>query len=259
MAYQHIKTSIEDGVGIITINNPPVNALSQSVLSELSETFVSLQNDTGVRVIIITGQGKVFVAGADIKEIQNIKNHEEGMKFCNNGHRVVNLIENSSIPVIAVINGACLGGGNELAMSCHIRLAGKSARFGQPETNLGIIPGFGGTQRLLRLIGFGKALELNLTGDMVSAEEAKTLGLVNYVFPDETLLNDAITFAKKIAGKSRVATSFILKAMREGRNKPLADALELEKKLFSEILLTEDKKEGISAFLEKRKPSFKKF
>ncbi len=252
-----IKVTQEQDIGIITINNPPVNALSRAVFTEINQAIKEMKGNDSIRAVIITGEGSIFAAGADIKEIQNVTTKEEGEAMALKAQELVSEIANSDKPVIAAINGPCLGGGNELAMACHIRIATDKARFGQPEITIGIIPGLGGTQRLPRYIGTPKAIELLLSGDMISSQEAKTLGLVNLLVPETELRKQAIGMAKKFASKSRVAVAAILQAIREGIELPLEDALKLEAKLFGMMMSTDDKKEGIQAFFEKRPPSFK--
>ncbi|MBI3271977.1 MAG: enoyl-CoA hydratase/isomerase family protein [Planctomycetes bacterium] len=215
------------------------------------------RSDPNVRGIILTGEGMMFCAGADLKEIMKIQNANQALEVVRKGHEFCLEIEAMKLPVIAAINGPCLGGGNELAMACHIRVASDKARFGQPEINFGLIPGLGGSQRLPRLVGRAKALELLLTGDMLSAQEAKALGLVNQVVPEQMLLKTATGIAKKIAAKGKVAVGAILDAVNRGMAVPIKDALAIESELFGKICETEDMKEGVSAFVEKRQPKFK--
>ena len=198
-----------------------------------------------------------FVAGADVKEIATLSSGQEASKTATTGQAVITKIQRLGKPVIAAINGVCLGGGNELAMACHLRIAGDRARFGQPEITLGIIPGFGGTQRLPRLIGKAKATELILTGDLITAQEAYRLGLVNQVVPQDQVLKVAKDLARKIAAKGLVAIRLALQAIEEGYGGPLDDGLALEARLFGHVAETEDCKEGVKAFLEKRQPQFR--
>jgi enoyl-CoA hydratase/carnithine racemase len=212
--------------------------------------------DDGVKAVVITGAGRFFVAGADIRVLAGIPSSREGEEMALVGQAILNKIEAFGKPVIAAINGVCLGGGLELAMCCHIRLAAEGARLGQPEINLGIMPGFGGTQRLARLIGHSKAMELILTGDSISAQEAKELGLVTQVVAAEGLLRQAQGLARRIAFKGRLAVRAALQAIQQGTDLGLREGLALEAKLFGGLCDTEDKKEGLAAFLEKRQPRF---
>jgi enoyl-CoA hydratase/carnithine racemase len=226
-------------------------------MSELDKVVDELAGNDDVKVIVIAGSGNLFVAGADIKEIASIASSQQGEALAKGGQAVFDKIEGMKKPVIAAITGFCLGGGMELAMSCHMRIAGDRARMGQPEITLGIIPGFGGTQRLPRLVGKPKAMELILTGDMVNAQEAKALGLVNKVVPEGEVLKQAQGLAKKIASKGRKTIQAVLKTIQEGTQlQPPAGGFALEAELFGEICQTADMKEGLSAFMEKRQPQF---
>lgn len=252
-----VNSTLDGSVATIVINNPPRNILTVQLISELETVVDDLTGNNTVKAVILTGSGPLFIAGADIKVIASITSPEDGEKLARQGQALFNKIEQMPKVVIAAINGFCLGGGLELAMSCHIRIAGDRARLGQPEINLGIIPGFGGTQRLPRLVGQSRAIELILTGDMINAEEAKRIGLVNKVVPETEVLKQATGMAKKIAAKGRKAIEAAMKAIEEGMNEPLSIGLGREAQLFGEICNTADKKEGISAFLEKRQPRFK--
>jgi enoyl-CoA hydratase/carnithine racemase len=253
-----IKLAVEDRIGTITIDRPPVNALSKQVMQELNKTLEAVTADAAIRVVIITGGGSLaFVAGADIKEISELPSGKEAAEVAALGQSVITKIQRLSKPVIAAINGVCLGGGNELAMACHLRIAGDRVRFGQPEITLGIIPGFGGTQRFPRLIGRAKALELMLTGDLINAQEALRLGLLNYVVPQDQVMKAAKDLARKIAAKGQVAVALILQAVEQGLEQPLDRGLALEAELFGRVAQTEDCKEGVSAFFQKRQPQFK--
>jgi enoyl-CoA hydratase/carnithine racemase len=256
---EFIKTKIEERVALVTIDRPPVNALNGKAMQELKETFEALGQNSEVKVIVLTGEGKnlTFIAGADVKEIAALKSAKEAEDIARRGQGVINQVEKMKKPVIAAINSVCLGGGNELAMACHIRIASDRARFGQPEINLGIIPGFGGTQRLRRLVGMSKAMELILSGDMITAQEALRIGLVDRVVPDGELLRQALGFAKKMTSKGALALRYALEAIQEGMEKSLEEGLEYEAKLFAKVAETEDMREGIRAFLEKRQPKFK--
>lgn len=248
---------IEEGVALVTLNHPPVNALTLELLTELNTTFDSLTKDEAVKAVVLTGAGRFFVAGADIRVLASIPSSVEGEAMARQGQMILNKIEALGKPVIAAINGACLGGGLELAMCCHIRLAAEGAKLGQPEINLGIMPAFGGTQRLPRLIGQSKAMELILTGEPVSAREAMSLGLVSQVVSADDLLRQAMGLARTMAAKSQVALRMSLRAIRRGGELALLDGLALEAHLFGELCDTEDRKEGATAFLEKRQPRFK--
>ncbi len=251
-----VKTAVEEGIGIVSINNPPVNALSSAVFLDINNAIKEFKANAAVRVIILTGEGQNFAAGADVKEIVNFTTADQGEQMCLKAHEISKEIWESPIPVIAAINGYCLGGGCELVMCCHIRVATDKARFAQPEIKIGIIPGFGGSQRLPRYIGTPKAIELLLTGDMIGAAEAKALGLVNLVVPEPELKRQAVGLAKKIAAHSKVAVAEILKCVREGIEKPLDDAMKMEAKAFGRMMPTSDKKEGVQAFIDKRAPKF---
>jgi len=243
--------------GIIKINRPEkLNALNHQTLNELNTLLDTIEFDDSIRVLIITGSGeKAFVAGADIDEINSL-DKKSGLEFSQFGQNVFNKIENFNKPVIAAVNGYALGGGCELAMACHLRFASKNAKFGQPEVKLGIIPGYGGTQRLSRLIGLGKAIELILSGDMISAEEALSLRLINSVFDLSELLEKSIYFAEKISQMSLVTMKLILKSIYSGYNQALKVGLKSEAELFGEACSTYDCKEGTSAFLQKRPAHF---
>jgi enoyl-CoA hydratase len=252
-----VSCAVEHGVALLTLNHPPVNALTPELLAELGTAFEHLAKDERVKVVILTGTDRFFIAGADIRVLAAISSSQEGLEMALRGQTLFNTVECFEKPVLAAINGACLGGGLELALCCHIRLAADSARLGQPEINLGIIPGFGGTQRLSRLLGTSKALELILTGDPISALDAKALGLVAHVVPADDLLRQAQGIARKIATKGQAAVRAAMRAVREGADLPLAKALEHEATLFSQLCDSEDKREGVMAFLQKRQPQFK--
>jgi len=256
MAAMH-SCQIEEGVALVTLNHPPVNALTSEMLTEMDSTFDSLAMDEAVKIVVLTGAGRCFVAGADIRELASIPSSAEGEAIAHHGQTILNNIEGIEKPVIAAINGACLGGGLELAMCCHIRLAAEDARFGLPEINLGIMPGFGGTQRLCRLIGQSKAMELILTGEPISARKAMRLGLVSQVVSTDDLLRQAQGLARTMAGKSQPALRASFRAVRQGITGDLADGLALEARLFGALCDTDDRKEGVAAFLEKRQPQFK--
>ncbi|MFB3902637.1 MAG: enoyl-CoA hydratase/isomerase family protein [Acidobacteriota bacterium] len=257
-SYQNLQVSAEEEIALVRISRPEVlNALNAPLLNELERAFQMLGQDEAVKVIIVTGTGeKAFVAGADIKELSSLDGLS-GRMYSQRGQRVFDSIEACPKPVIAAINGYCLGGGCELALACHIRVAGENARFGQPEVKLGLIPGYGGTQRLPRLVGKGRALEMLLTGDIVEAKEAERIGLVNRVVPAGELLDYCRELAKKIMANGPVAIRLALQSVHSGAGLPVQQALAMEASLFGLACGTDQMKEGTRAFLEKRKPEFK--
>ena len=244
-------------IAYVTLNRPKVlNALNKATIAELVEVFEDARDDAAVRGVILTGAGdKAFAAGADISEMANDTPTEAEAKT-RRGQRLTTLIENLGKPVIAAVNGFALGGGCELAMACTIRLAIETARFGQPEVTIGIIPGYGGTQRLPRLVGKGRALQLILTGDMIGAQEAYRIGLVNEIVPNADLLSRAEAILNRIDANAPVAVKLAIDAANRGLDVSLAEGLNLEASLFTRCVATEDMKEGVSAFREKRKPKF---
>jgi enoyl-CoA hydratase len=244
-------------VAIVTVNRPKVlNALNTQTLDELRRAMLAFRYDDGVRAVVVTGSGeKSFIAGADINELA-VQSPTGGREHALKGQHVLDLIENMGKPVIAAINGFALGGGCELAMACTIRLAAETARLGQPEINLGIIPGYAGTQRLARLVGRGRALELLLTGDQIPAAEAHRLGLVNRVVPAAELMAEARKLAATLAAKAPIAVRYILEAVNKGLQMPFADGQAFEATLFGLVASTEDMREGTAAFLQKRKAEF---
>ena len=246
----------DGAVATVTIHHPPANTITPKLLSQLSHVFEGFAKDDAIKAVVLTGTGRFFVAGADIRLLASIASSQEGESIARQGQAILNRIESLEKPVIAAINGVCLGGGLELAMCCHIRLVAEDSRLGQPEINLGIMPGFGGTQRLPRIVGQSKALELILTGDPISAQEARSLGLVSQVFPPEDLLHQAQGLARKMAAKSLPALRASLRAIRGGADSSLAEGLVVEARLFGGLCETEDKREGLAAFLEKRQPHF---
>lgn len=256
--YTTILTSLEHGLFIITINRPDkMNALNKDVINDLATAFDEVYNNDEIRAVIITGAGaKAFVAGADIAEFTQLDVAGAIAVAQKAGDTVLNRIENCPKPVIAAVNGFALGGGCELAMACHIRVASENAKFGQPEVNLGIIPGYGGTQRLTRLVGKGKAMELILTTDMIGAEEARSLGLVNHVTTGEDLLPKAREILAKILSKPPLAVAKSIACVNDAAICH-PKGFEHEIARFGECFATEDMKEGVSAFLEKRKATFK--
>ena len=257
MSNSKVTHEISDHVATITLNNPPANALSSAVMEGLSTTIEELRENKDAKVLIVTGAGNMFVAGADIQEIAQFSSAEQASKLAGHGQEILERMEGMGKPVIAAINGLfCLGGGLELAMACHIRVAGERVRLGQPEIDLGIMPGFGGTQRLPRLVGRGKALELILSGKRITSQEAKAIGLVDQVVPDAEVLKQARGLARTIASKGQVAVRSALRAVLEGASTSIRDGLDLENKLFGALAETSDMKEGIKAFIEKRQPRF---
>jgi enoyl-CoA hydratase len=256
MTLTNLKAVLENGILKITINRPEkLNALNMATLEELKSLIEDVYHNPEIKGVIITGAGtKSFVAGADITEFSNF-GVEQARHMSANGHSIFNLIEHAPRPIIAAVNGFALGGGCELAMACHLRVASENAKFGQPEVNLGIIPGYAGTQRLTQLIGKGKALELLMTGDMIDAQEAYRLGLVNYVVSQDELMNKAQELLNKIISKSPVAVEGVIKCV----NAYFTDGVngnKFEIDIFAHCFGKEDFKEGTKAFLEKRKPNF---
>ena len=258
MNFQNLLVELDGPVAIVTVNRPKtLNALNIETVGELFECFHELGKQRDLGAVIVTGAGeKSFVSGADIQEIRDLS-LISGKEFTERGNRLFLLIERFRVPVIAAVNGYALGGGCELAMACHLRLASENAKFGQPEINLGIIPGYGGTQRLTRLVGRGRALELMLTGRMIAAPEALLWELVQNVVPLAELMPAARKLAADLAAKPKQATGAILEAVHEGLQLGLESALHVEEKLFAYCCGTEDKNEGCQAFLEKRKAEFR--
>lgn len=254
--YSAITTSNENGILLITINRPDkLNALNKTVLDELNTIIDEVYSNNSIKSAIITGAGaKAFVAGADISEFQGLK-HSEGMDLAQKGQNIFRKIEDSPKPIIAAVNGFALGGGCELAMACHFRIASENAKFGQPEVNLGLIPGYGGTQRLTQLIGKGRAIELLITGNMLNAAIALQYGLVNYVVPQEELLTKARTILEVVNTKAPLAVGRCIKAANAVFDHT-KDGFTEEVNLFGECFATQDMIEGTTAFLEKRAPKF---
>ncbi len=254
MTFENLLIERDGAVAIVTFNRPRVlNALNAQTLTELSAVMAELKGDAGVRAVVLTGAGeKSFVAGADINELA-VLSPVEGKEHARHGQQIFDGIEHLGKPVIAAINGFALGGGCELAMACTIRIAADTARFGQPEINLGLIPGYGGSQRLPRLVGKGVALEILLTGDMVSAQRAYEIGLVNRVVPAAELMVEAKKLAQSLASKAPIAVRYILDAVHQGMDAPFAVGELLETSLFGTIASSADMREGTRAFLEKRK------
>jgi enoyl-CoA hydratase/carnithine racemase len=258
MSFENLLLDRDGGVATITINRPKVlNALNGQTLDELRRAILDLRRDDSVRAVILTGAGeKSFIAGADINELAT-QTPVSGREHAMSGQHILDLIEQLGKPVIAAINGFALGGGCELAMACSVRIAADTAKLGQPEINLGLIPGYAGTQRLTRIVGRGRALELLLTGDQITAQEAHRIGLVNRVVPAADLMAEAKKVAATLAAKAPVAVKYILEAVNKGVEMPFAQAQVFEATLFGLVASTEDMREGTKAFLEKRKPGFK--
>jgi enoyl-CoA hydratase len=257
MAFENILIERDGATAIITINRPKVlNALNTQTLDELRRAILEIKQDEGVRVVILTGAGeRSFVAGADINELA-VQTAAGGREHALAGQHVFDLIENLGKPVIAAINGYALGGGCELAMACTLRLAADGARLGQPEIALGLIPGYAGTQRLPRLVGRGKAMEMILGGAPISADEAQRIGLVNRVVPAAELMTEARTLAGQLAKNAPIAMRYIINAVNKGTEMPFAEACQYEATLFGLVASTDDMREGTAAFLQKRKPEF---
>jgi enoyl-CoA hydratase len=258
MSFENLLVEREGAIAIVTVNRPNVrNALNGPTIRDLQRAMEELKADPAVRAIVLTGAGdKAFVAGADINELA-VLSPVEGKEHARHGQAVFDFIEQLGKPVIAAINGFALGGGCELAMACTMRIAADTARLGQPEINLGLIPGYAGSQRLPRLVGKGIALEILLTGDMVPAARAYEIGLVNRVVAAADLLNEAKKLAELLASKAPVAARFIIEAVNHGFEMPQAEAQGLESSLFGLVATTSDMQEGTRAFLEKRKPEWK--
>ena len=254
--YKMLKKEVNEGLAIVTIDRPEaLNALNNALLSELKDMFTELRDDEAVRAVILTGAGKAFVAGADIAAM-NAMTPIEGREMMVLGHSLMDLIEDMEKPVIAAVNGFALGGGCELSMACDIRIASEKAKFGQPETGLGIIPGFGGTQRLPRLVGRSMAKYLLFTSDVIGADRALEIGLVEFVVPAESLMEEAEKIARKIMANGPIAVGLVKKAVNKGYDLPIREATSLEIELETVAFATEDKTEGMTAFQEKRDKHF---
>jgi len=258
MAFENLLLERDGAIAVVTINRPKVlNALNTQTLDELRRVVLELGHDAGVRVVILTGAGeKAFVAGADINELA-VQTPTSGREHALTGQHVLDLIENLGKPVIAAINGYALGGGCELALACTLRLAADTAKLGQPEINLGIMPGYAGSQRMSRLVGKGKAMELILTGAPIGAAEAERIGLVNRVVPAAELMTAARALAADLAKNAPIAMRYIITAVNKGLEMPFAEGCVFEATLFGLVASTDDMREGTTAFLEKRKPAFK--
>ncbi|GAA0355790.1 enoyl-CoA hydratase [Bacillus horti] len=257
MTTSYVQVEKQDSVAILRLEHPPANALSGEVFKNLSLALDKVEEDPQIKAVVLAGKGKFFAAGADIKEFTTVHTAEEGRKIAEVGQGVFARMEEFSKPILAAIHGAALGGGLELAMACHMRFATAQAKLGLPELNLGLIPGFAGTQRLPRLIGKAKALELLLSGQPISGEEALRLGLVNRIVVEGELETEAIQFASMNAEKSAVTLRYALAAVLEGERNGQEAGSRKEAELFGKVFESADAKEGITAFIEKRKPNFK--
>src|SRR5688500_3735642 len=257
MTYQLLALEVTDRIATITVNRPDkLNALNDATMAELGRVIDEVRNDTNVGGVVITGAGRAFVAGADIAELR-AKSKTQMHELARRGQEVFRRFETSPKPVVAAVNGFALGGGCELALACHVRIASEHAKFGQPEVKLGIIPGYGGTQRLARIVGKGRALQLLLTGEIVDATEAHRIGLANQVVASGALLDAARGMVKAMLANGPLALARCIEVVNQGADMPLDDALEMEAKVFGELASTEDMREGTSAFLEKRAPAFR--
>ncbi|MHC8517253.1 enoyl-CoA hydratase [Sporosarcina sp. ITBMC105] len=254
---EFLSMTIEEHVAIVSINRPPANALSSGLIRGIDQMLDAVEQDDAVRVIVLHGEGKFFSAGADIKEFTTISTGEEFSKLSSAGQHVFERLENFSKPIIAAIHGAALGGGLELAMGCHIRLVTEKAKLGLPELQLGLIPGFAGSQRLPRYVGTAKAAEMLLTSEPITGTEAVRLGLANHAYPEEELLSKTMELARKIAKKSPVAMKAALRMLQYMKTDSYYEGVKAEADSFGEVFVTADAKEGIQAFIEKREPHFK--
>lgn len=253
---EYLKWSNQDLVATITIERPPANALSSGLLKELSAVLDEIETNDEVRVILIHGEGRFFSAGADIKEFTTIETGDDFSKLSTYGQDLFERMETFPKPIIAAIHGAALGGGLELAMGCHFRLVAENAKLGLPELQLGLIPGFAGTQRLPRLVGTARAAEMLFTSDPITGLEAVQYGLANHAYPESELLENAYNIAKKIAKKSPVSLKAAIDLLNYSKTEEYFEGVKMEAKLFGDVFVSEDGKEGISAFIEKREPKF---
>lgn len=251
-----IRVTKEARVGILTLANPPANTLSQKMIQEIDMAFDHFSQDSEVKVILLHGEGRFFAAGADIKEFTRVKHGADFQDLAREGQRVFRKIESFHKPVLAAVHGAALGGGLELAMACHMRIVAESAKLGLPELQLGLIPGFAGTQRLPNLVGKSKAMEMILTSDPVTGVEAVKLGLANQAYSEDHLLEEAKKLVSKISGKGIQTISNVLELLKVSETEPFEQGQEKEALRFGEVFETYDASEGIKAFIEKRKPSF---
>lgn len=251
-----LKFESKNNVAYLTIQSPPANALSSQIIKDLNEHLINIEADETVKAVVIKGEGRFFSAGADIKEFTTLQNTPEYEHLAKNGQKVFERLEDFKIPVIAAIRGAALGGGLELAMSCHIRIVSENAKLGLPELNLGIIPGFAGTQRLPRYVGTAKAYEMILSGEPISGIDAEKYGLANKAVSEEEVVEQASKLAESIAAKSKLTINSIMELIAYSSSGRFAEGAEAEAKAFSKIFSTEDAREGVQAFIEKRKPVF---
>lgn len=252
-----LSLEVNDNVATLTINSPPANALSTSILKQLDEKLDEIEELNDVKVVILKGEGRFFSAGADIKEFTTLQGASDYTSLSRKGQIIFDRMESFHVPIIAAIHGAALGGGLELAMACHIRIVSDKAKLGLPELTLGIVPGFAGTQRLPQLVGTAKAYELLLTSDAVSGEEAARIGLANQSVKEEALFTTAEQMAKKIASKSKPTITKVMELVPYAKVGKFVEGTEKEAEAFGEVFKNEDAKEGISAFIEKRTPNFK--
>ena len=254
---EFLSWTVENHVAKVTINRPPANALSRALILEVNELLDAVEHDDSVRVVVLHGEGRFFSAGADIKEFTSIQTGQEFSALAASGQAIFERVERFSKPVIASIHGAALGGGLELAMSCHIRIVSETAKLGLPELQLGLIPGFAGTQRLPRLVGMPKAAEMLLTSDPISGIEAVQWGLANRAYTDEELMAKTMELANKIAKKSPVAMKAAIEMLQFSKTFSYDEGVKAEAQSFGTVFVSEDAQEGISAFIEKREPLFK--
>lgn len=256
MTVSKVDLSVQGHVGIMTINSPPANALSTTVLDDLANRLDEIEKDASIKVVVLKGEGRFFSAGADIKEFTALGTQEAYQALAEKGQALFDRIEQFKIPFIAAVHGAALGGGLELAMACHMRIVTENAKLGLPELNLGIIPGFAGTQRLPQYVGLAKAYEMILSGEPIDGKKAFAYGLANQVVQEEALETTALQLAEKIAAKSKPSISHVMTLIRYAKSSQFKDGVQAEAKAFGEVFQTEDAKEGVQAFIEKRQPTF---
>lgn len=256
MTLSKVNFDVESHIGIMTINSPPANALSTKILDDIALSLDRIEKDSAIKVIVLKGEGRFFSAGADIKEFTSLETKEDYEALAKKGQALFDRIEQFHIPIIAAVHGAALGGGLELAMACHMRIVTENAKLGLPELNLGIIPGFAGTQRLPQYIGMAKAYEMILSGEPIDGKKAFSYGLVNQVVSEEALEETVLQLAKKIAAKSKPSISHVMTLIRYSKSSQYEQGLKAEAKAFGDVFQNEDAKEGIQAFIEKRQPTF---